>query len=58
MIKRLGDAVYCLHHAQGGEKCGILGLALKPRSTISPDLASKPVAAGVPVWASKSTATI
>jgi hypothetical protein len=28
-----------------------LGLASKPRSTVSPGLASKPIASGFPVWA-------
>jgi hypothetical protein len=54
MIVRLGDAVYGLHRAQGDKKRRFLGLASKPRSTVSPSLASKPVASGFPVWASKS----
>jgi hypothetical protein len=43
-MKRLGDAVCDLHHAQGDEERGFLGSASKPRSTVSPGLASKPVA--------------
>jgi hypothetical protein len=43
-IERLSDAVCSLHRAQGDEECGFLGLASKPRSTVSPGLASKPVA--------------
>jgi hypothetical protein len=39
-----GDAVCGLHHAQGDEECRFLSLASKPRSTVSPGLASKPVA--------------
>jgi hypothetical protein len=50
MIKRSGDAVCGLHHAQGDEECGFLGLASKPRSTVSPGLASKPVATVLVVW--------
>jgi hypothetical protein len=33
-----------LHHVQGDEEHGFLGLASKSRSTVSPSLASKPVA--------------
>jgi hypothetical protein len=43
-IERLGDVVCSLHHAQGDEEDGFLGLASKPRSTVSPGLASIPVA--------------
>jgi hypothetical protein len=35
-----------------------LGLVSKPGSTVSPDLASKPVASGFSVWASKPAATV
>jgi hypothetical protein len=54
-----------LHHAQEDEERGFLGLASKPRSTISPSLASKSVASGffclglktgsydLVIWASK-----
>jgi hypothetical protein len=44
MFERSGDVVCGLHHAQGDEERGFLGLALKPRSSVSPSLASKPVA--------------
>jgi hypothetical protein len=43
-IERLGDAVCDLYRAQGDDERGFLGLASRPRSTVSPDLASKPVA--------------
>jgi hypothetical protein len=49
-IERLGDAVCGLHRAQGDEKRGFLGLASKPRSMVSPGLASKPVATVLMVW--------
>jgi hypothetical protein len=39
-----------LHRAQRDEERGFLSLALKPRSTISPGLASKPVATVLLVW--------
>jgi hypothetical protein len=50
MIERSGDAVCGLHRAQGDEKRGFLGLALKPRFGLktggysSYGLASKPLA--------------
>jgi hypothetical protein len=44
MIKKLGDTVCGLLLAQGDEEHGILSLASKPRSTVSPGLASKLVA--------------
>jgi hypothetical protein len=44
MIKRSGDVVCGLHCAQGDEERRFLGLASKPRSTVSPGLASKSVA--------------
>jgi hypothetical protein len=44
MIERSGDAVCGLHCAQGDEEDGFLGLASKLRSTVSPNLVSKPVA--------------
>jgi hypothetical protein len=50
MIERSGDAVCGLYHAQGDEERGFLGLDSKPRSTVSPDLASKPVAVILVVW--------
>jgi hypothetical protein len=37
---------------------GFLGLASKPRSTISLSLASKSVGSGFLVWASKAVATV
>jgi hypothetical protein len=39
-------------------ECRFLGLASKPRSTIFPALASKPVASGFLIWISKLTATV
>jgi hypothetical protein len=50
MIKRSGDTVCGLYHAQGNEERGFLGLASKPRSTVSLGLASKPVATVLVVW--------
>jgi hypothetical protein len=59
-----------LYHAQGDEEYGLLGLASKPRSTVSlglppksmvtvsTGLASKPVATGFSGLASKPVATI
>jgi hypothetical protein len=41
MIEMSGDAVCDLHHAQGDEERRFLGLTSKPRSTVSPSLASK-----------------
>jgi hypothetical protein len=57
-IERSGDAVCGLHRAQGEEEHMFLGLASKPRSTVSPGMASKPVVMGFPVWASKLAATV
>jgi hypothetical protein len=48
-IERSGDVVCGLHRAQGDEEYIFLGLASKPRSTVSP---------GFPVWASKPMATV
>jgi hypothetical protein len=45
--------VYGLHRAQVDEEREFLGLASKPRSTVSPSLTSKLVATGFLVWASK-----
>jgi hypothetical protein len=42
-IERSGDVVCDLHHIQGDEERGFLGLASKPRLMVSPGLASKPV---------------
>jgi hypothetical protein len=50
MIERSGDAVCSLHLAQGDEECMFLGLASKPRLSVSPGLASKPVAMVLVVW--------
>jgi hypothetical protein len=50
MIERSDDVVCSLHHAQGHEERGFLGSASKPRSTVSPGLASKPVAMILVVW--------
>jgi hypothetical protein len=57
-IERSGDAVCGLHHTKGDDERGFLGLASKPRSTVSPGLALKLVASRFPIWASKSTATV
>jgi hypothetical protein len=57
-IKRSGDAMCGLHHAQRDEEHRFLGLALKPRSIVSPSLASKPVAMCFLVWASKPAAAV
>jgi hypothetical protein len=46
-IEMLGDVVWGLYRAQGDEEHRFLRLASKPRSTVTPDLASKPVAT---VW--------
>jgi hypothetical protein len=43
-IERLADAVCDLYRAQEDEEHWFLGLALKPWLTISPSLASKPLA--------------
>jgi hypothetical protein len=64
-IERSGDTVCDLHRAQGDEEHGFLGLASKPRSTVSSGLALKPVATSfrcgpqnrnysLVIWASKS----
>jgi hypothetical protein len=52
-IERSGDVVCGLHRAEGDEERGFPSSALKPRSMVSPSLASKPVATGFPVWPSK-----
>jgi hypothetical protein len=44
MIGRSDDTMCSLYHAQGDEEREFLGLASKPRLTVSPGLASKPVA--------------
>jgi hypothetical protein len=56
--KRSGDAVCGLHREQGDEEHMFLGLASKPRSTVSPFLASKPVAMVSPGLALKSVAMV
>jgi hypothetical protein len=45
--------VYDLHRAQGDEEQKFLGLASKPRSTVSPGFASKSVATVLVVWPKK-----
>jgi hypothetical protein len=68
-IERSGDAVCGLHRAQGDEELGFLGLASKPRSTVSLGSASnlwlrflwfclKTTRSGFPVQASKTTAVV
>jgi hypothetical protein len=42
-IKRSGDSVCGLHHAQGDGEHEFLGLTSKPRSTSFPIWASKPI---------------
>jgi hypothetical protein len=50
MIERSADAMCGLHRAQGDEERGFIGLASKPRSTVSPGLALKSVAMVIIVW--------
>jgi hypothetical protein len=50
MIERLGDSVYGLHRAQGDDERMFLHLASKPRMTVSPSLASKPVDTVLVIW--------
>jgi hypothetical protein len=50
MIKRSGDAVCGLHRAHGDEEHEFIGLASKPRSMVSPGLASKSVATVLVIW--------
>jgi hypothetical protein len=68
-IERSGDALCGLHHVQGDEEHVFLGLASKPRLTISPSLASKlgsmvlvvwpqNHSLGFPVWASKPATVV
>jgi hypothetical protein len=57
-IERSGDTVCGLYDAQGIEEGGFLGLASKPRLMVSPGLASKLVALGFPVGASKLTSMV
>jgi hypothetical protein len=49
-IKRSSDVMYGLHCAQGDEEHRFLGLASKPRSMVSPGLASKLMATVLVVW--------
>jgi hypothetical protein len=49
-IERSYDAVCGLHHAQRDEKFEFFGSNSKPRSTVSPGLASKSVATVLVVW--------
>jgi hypothetical protein len=49
-IERSGDAMCGLHRAQVDEARTFLGLASKTGSTVSPCLASKPVATILAVW--------
>jgi hypothetical protein len=58
MIKRSGHAVCSLHRAQGDEEHGFFGFASKPRSTVSPRLASILVASSFLVWVSKLVASV
>jgi hypothetical protein len=57
-VEGSGDAVCGLHCAQGDEERGFLGLASKPRLTVSSRLASKLVASGFLVWGAKMSATV
>jgi hypothetical protein len=50
MIERSGDAMCGLHYAQGDKECRFLCSASKPRSIVSPGLASKPMATDLVVW--------
>jgi hypothetical protein len=50
MIDRLGDVVCGLHLRQGDEEHEFHGLASKPGSTVSPCLASKPMATILIIW--------
>jgi hypothetical protein len=50
MIERSSNAIYSLHRAQGDKEHSFLSLASKPRSTISPCLASNPVATVLVIW--------
>jgi hypothetical protein len=48
--REIGDVVCSLHHVQGDEESGFLGLASKPRSMVSSDLTSKLMATVLVVW--------
>jgi hypothetical protein len=58
MIESSGDTVCGVHHAQGDKERGLLGLASKPRSTISPGLASKSVVTVSPSLVSQPLAWV
>jgi hypothetical protein len=49
-IERLGDALCSLHHVLGDVERRFLSLASKPRSMVSPSLASKPMVTTLVVW--------
>jgi hypothetical protein len=49
-IGRSGGAVCGLYRAQGDNESGFLVSASKPRSTVSPDLALKPMATVLMIW--------
>jgi hypothetical protein len=49
-IGRSGDIMCGLYCAQGDEERGFHGSTSKPRLTVSPSLASKPVATVLVVW--------
>jgi hypothetical protein len=57
-IERSSDAACGLHPAQGDEEHEFLGLAAKPRSTVSHGLVAKPVATSFLVWTSKTVAMV
>ena len=57
-IERLGDAVRGLYRTQVDEERGFLGLASKPRSTVSSSLTSKPVAMVYQWIGLKTTGTV
>jgi hypothetical protein len=50
MIERSGDTMCSVHCAQGVEEHGFPDSASKPRSMVSPGLASKPVAVVLVLW--------
>jgi hypothetical protein len=57
-IKKSSDTMCNLHRAQGDDERRFLGLASKPRSTVSPSLASKPVATVSPGLTSKPVVVV
>jgi hypothetical protein len=57
-IEKSSDTMCNLHRAQEDDERMFLGLASKPRSTVSPSLASKPVATVSPGLASKPVAIV